>query len=203
MRKWLFGFMCLCLAGPVLGEEGQVVMSAQGLTVRFDPPPWSTTRDLHRTSEIHQASGKTENDTSLTMFEVIPAGEDFDAWTQLYAMSAEGPLAGDFDAYVNGQVNVYARACDRAGVFHEAKRSASARSLIVLCDRYIDNPAQGEVGFFHMEMQGDTLVKVYHHIRVPAFDLGQVRAKPPVSIDKMRVAFLRVARTQIEPQPGG
>lgn len=187
------------LAGGLAGAEEppQIIMKTLNVISHFPPPPWSTAKDLFDTSEIAQQQGKTPNGTSAHIFEMIPKGESFEDWRNLYAIFAERPLTGDIDSIMNGQINLFARACTSAALAFEKKLSDQARLFVIYCDAYKDRPVLGEVAAFRMELQGDTLVKLYQHVRVPAFSFDTVRDRPPVAVDSLRSMIVRVGNLRL------
>jgi hypothetical protein len=170
MRIILTAFL-VCLATAVAAEQVKTTATIRlfDTVLTFAPPPWTSGPDWIDQVETFENRGQTANDTRIFIQEFIPVGESFDSWSRLYAVSAETPLSGTLDGYRVGQVGIYTDACVDAQSLVSRTTPADRTLFTVFCPRYKANPDQGEVAFFSMMMQGETLVKTYYHIRVPAF----------------------------------
>ncbi len=200
MKQLLIAALLALAGAPVTAQqEVQIEIRIFALLSSFAPPPWSVGADVADTSEIFRKQGKGPDGTDFFVFEMIPKGETFDNWTRFYALTAETGLNGDVQGYMNGQINRYMNACTDLAVALKRKPTASSRVFILYCAAYADRPDTGEVAFFKMEKSGDTLVKLYQHERVPAFDMSGVQDVPPLPFDALRAGLVRVGSLKLSP----
>lgn len=198
----LIGALALVLsAASVAGAQHrpEVTVLTPWLSARFAPPPWSRSGDLERTGEVQRQEGKTEAGVDFLVIEAFPKGENAADWTQRYLFVAESPLDGDFQDFVNLQVSTLGRGCTDAALRFDRVLSETERLMIVYCGALKDRPAEGEVIFLKMALAGRTLGKLSQHIRVAAFDLSKTKRNPPVPVDVLRAALVRVARMELAP----
>ncbi|HHB80948.1 MAG TPA: hypothetical protein ENK83_04270 [Aliiroseovarius sp.] len=167
----------------------------------YAPPPWVNGPEDIGNVEIYRDQAKTVNGTEIFIQEFIPKGASFDDWSQLYAISAETPLEGSVEGYRNGQFQTYKRACNAPRLDNLSGPNPDEALFILYCDRYKDRPEQGEVAACLMTLANKTLVKVYYHMRVPAFaasDLDDRTRALPFSKDAMILAIRRIDSAHLE-----
>lgn len=195
--KWAL-MSCLWAGAVAAQNAGQIEIKAQGVVVRFEPPPWSTSATLNETSDVFRQEGKGAAGDDLISWLALPKGDAPEAWTRIYGVLAEHPVTGEFESYVAGEGRVFAQTCTASAPFFDRRLSDQARLMILYCAERVDHPGKGEVAIFKMERMGDVLVKVYQHFRVPAFDLNDVERRPPVALDVLRAGMVRVGRMSLE-----
>ncbi len=210
MRLFFLGLLATCLTSPIQAQTAADESKITYLIRLFDtvltyaPPPWVTSLEHISDAETFRDQGQTSNGTKAFLLEFIPKGESFEAWSQLYGIWAETPLSDPLDAYRNGQIQTYQDACI-APQWRMSAAMADNRSLFtVFCPQYKSDPNMGEVAFFSMILRGQTLVKTYYHIRVPAFSLGDL-SKPgvalPISNDQIDKAMWTIEQARLTDAP--
>lgn len=200
MRGTLLTLLTALLAFAAAAQDRpQIEVPVHSVIARFDPPPWSTTDDLEDTSEIFRHEGEGTAGAELIGFLTLPKGQSAENWKMVYAMVAESPVSGDFADYVLGEKRLLARKCTDVATFFERNLSPQARLLILHCAAIRDAPDTGEVSVFKMAREAETMVKLSQTFRVPAFVLDDVELKPPVAIDVLRAALVRVGRLSLTP----
>lgn len=170
MRRFGFGLaICALGAGPGSAQdvEGQVTLSLAvfDAVALIAPPPWVADTDGLAGTQVFRNGGPSGNGTELFVQEFIPEGQPADDWRELYALSAESPLDGSLENYVQGQITAFARACATV----DAARVTEA-VVMIACSAYDTRPELGEIGLFQFQKLGSTVVKNYYEVRVPAFD---------------------------------
>lgn len=192
---------CAVLALPALAQDDtQITLDAHQVIVRFEPPPWSTRENLAQTSDVFRKEGEGEAGGAMVSFLALPKGDVPKDWTRIYGVLAEHPVTGDFESYVAGEERLFARKCTQAAPIFERKLDDETRLMIISCAALEDRPAQGEVAIFKMTRLEQTMVRAYQHFRVPAFDLADVERRPPVALDVLRAALVRVGRLSLDPK---
>lgn len=198
--KWVL-WVLLCWGVPVLAQDRpQIEIEAHGVIARIEPPPWSTAANIEQTSDVFRQEGKGAAGDDLISYLTLPKGDAPQDWTRIYGVLAEHPVTGEFESYVAGEMRIFAQACTESAPYFQRRLSDEARLMILFCAERIDRPGTGEVAIFKMERAEETLVKVYQHFRVPAFDLGNAERRPPVARDILRAGVVRVGRLSLTPR---
>ena len=192
-------FLALCAYAQ---SDVPVVMRTFTVVSQFSLPPWSAHDNIGETSKIFRDQGKSESGNDYFIHEMIPSDESFDAWTRLYAITAETPISGDLQAYANGQVNVYVRHCTNAASHFFPNIPEHAKLFLTFCEGYKNNPTVGEISVFNMQIKNETLVKNYITVRVPAFKLSD-GALPLNDADFQTYVDLVWGLRLIDDSPGG
>lgn len=183
MRFYLALFFCLFAS--VAQAEPKTVIKLFDLTAQFQTPPWAgETLDTALESQVSRQQVRTDYGTQLFLFEFIPKDQSFDAWTELYAISAETPVDAPAERFREIQISIYQNAC-QAPKFQLLQTDASQVMLLALCDSYSDNPDQGEIAVLSFVKRRQTLVKHYYHKRGPAFAPDNPETWP-LSISQIR-----------------
>ncbi|MGH1412202.1 MAG: hypothetical protein ACRBB0_01840 [Pelagimonas sp.] len=171
--------------------EPKMVVDLFGQTAQFRPPPWVNSRDLDakqaKDFETARQNGKSANGTNFFLLEFIPKGESFSNWSQLYAITAETPLSGTVEAYLDGQIRTYKKACTKIGVQKLVKKRTN-QVAVILCEAYRHQPSKGEIAVFSYVKTDKTLIKHYHHTRSKAFKLSNRTSIPLSSREVLDIA---------------
>lgn len=155
------------MPAPAQEAEGRATLSLAmlGTVALIAPPPWVDESGGLSGTQVFRNQGETGNGTSVMVREFIPEGQPPDDWRELYAVSAEAPLDGPVENYLQGQITAFARACatvDAAKVTEDV--------VMIACSSYDERPDLGEIALFNFQKFGSTVVKNYYEARVPAFD---------------------------------
>ena len=202
MRLILFALVA-CLSGSALSAQNPTSVYTTRLfdtVLTYAPPPWVTSPDQIGSSESFRNQAPTPQGTRSFILEFIPKGESFEAWTRLYAITAETPLNEKLTGYRDGQIQRYVDACVDAKWQIARGTPKDIAFFTVFCPHYKANPDMGEVAVFQMMMYAKTLVKTYYHIRTPAFsvtDLTGPEANWPVTRDELTRGTATVARARL------
>ena len=113
----------------------------------------------------------------MFLLEFVPKGQSFDAWVELYAVTAETPLSGDTESYRNGIADRYRTACADYAL-QPVLEEADAQVFVLFCTAYTDNQDVGEIAVMHYRLKGGVLVNNYYHKRGPAFALDDPAGFP-------------------------
>ncbi len=163
----------------------------------LQPPPWSAGADIAATSELSRKQGKGADGTDVFIWELIPKGQSFEAWNELFAIMAETPLQGTAEDYRNGVIRLYGDSCDGAQ-FTAIAEEQQAQLFVLFCPSYQSDPGTGEIAVMHYRMLGGTLVKHYYHKRGAAFSIAD-KASWPLTRDQMRDLIDRIGAFRITP----
>jgi hypothetical protein len=166
--------------------------------VLLNKPTWHQGGDLSESSEIYADQGMAPQGHSFLIREAIPKGESFEDWSQLFAVTIEHPLDGELDGYLGGLVANYESACDHLIYQQSRTTPPNVRMISFFCGQEKAEPNRGEVAFFTMVMEGDVLVKNYHHIRVPTFRPDQDELG--VTMDQIVTTIRSIGALQVLPK---
>ncbi|MEM7279295.1 MAG: hypothetical protein AAF385_14350 [Pseudomonadota bacterium] len=189
--------MFLLIAAPTVAQESpKITMQTFSVVTSFALPPWSSEDDLVETSEISRQQGPSSAGHDIFIWETIPKGESFENWSKLYAISAEYPLNGDLENYANVQASRFNDACERSVVQFSRTTPDNVKLFVVHCGSYKARPEIGEIAIINMQLQDETLVKNYFHVRVPKFNLDNA-AEFPLGADEILKMFLSVSALRL------
>jgi hypothetical protein len=165
MKHW---FAAISFLAAPLHAEDLFVLDFQGVHLEMPAPIWENGKTG---SEVYHEQGMTSDGKPIAIHEVIPKGETFEEWTELFAAMVEAGLDHTIGEYAGSQIESFRTACqiDEKDVIYYQATDTTAY-LVIPCGK--DNTAQGlgEVGVFYLAKVGGALVKIYHEWRGPSFD---------------------------------
>lgn len=190
MQCRLCAFILFWAFGSHASADTTAVVRLYDQVASFLPPPWvketNAQYGFEGQVEVSRQQGVSENNTDRFLLEFIPKGESFESWSELYAITAEKPLSGSAEGYMNGQVNVYANACDPVA-YQNVVEQRDWRMTVIFCGKYTATPKTGEIAVFSQIKTGQMLVKHYYHKRGSAFDVNDMTSFPLPSEDLQSV----------------
>lgn len=187
--------LILLLAVPAAAQETRIVVPTLGIQSHIAAPPWTNMIGAVSDSEIKRTEGSTQFGTQYVLYEYIPKGQDFDDWSELYAIFAEAPLGGETALFRDGLIEGYADVCIDLVTLPVADE-AEQQIFIIVCPAYRDDPSLGEISIMHYRTEASTLVRNYYHRRGAAFDAGN-RATWPMSDDDISNVLNRLRQFDI------
>ena len=199
MRYFIILLTALFYTSSVQSEPRDITISIPtfSVTSEFKAPPWASSSGPLASSNLFEDEGTSNLGTRYYIWEAIPKDENFENWSQLFAMTAETPMDGDVEGYMNGQINVYSNNCWNVGHYVTRVRKDNARLFVLFCGRYKNGQAKGEVAFFHMQLHNRTLIKNYYHIRVEPYSLNEIDHNYPLNDSEMSEAIKAVSFLEI------
>ena len=200
MRQAALALIAAGVALPAIAQEATPIVVRTFTSVAvMQAPPWTTGEQAAAESEVNRQQGQVSETTQAYLLEFIPKGEEFDNWSELYALRAETPLEGSAEGFRNGLVNRITSVCTD-GSFQLLHSTENSEIFATFCPRYKDNPVQGEVAVFKLIFDGETLVQNYYHKRGPAFS-DKDTASLPIAMQDLRAVISRIDQFHlVDPQ---
>ena len=184
MRIWpriiLTGLLVLCAtpgrtAETFNPEKFNQVINIFDAVVIFPAPSWQTSMTPFAESELFR-----NQKGPVFIFEQIPKGESFEAWSQLYAVhGAYLPKADNLTIkkYANLNMEGFIQSCGRQNIsITKLKDSASVLTILLFCaasphgqSKLGYGPDKGEIALMTFRRQDDTFIKIYHEWRGKKF----------------------------------
>jgi hypothetical protein len=190
-RAWIGMVTAAALsAGPALAQPAEVPLSehaggwafeALGQRLLMPFPAWLSDADIARGDVREQVEARFFSDERQALVEIIPSGEEFTAWSTLYAaritLEPERPLPD----YRRSVMFGYAQTCNPnyAGFFQlgEDRSDTELAPLGFVCGEFLDRlegfAGQGEVVIMAFQRSEESIAVVYQEWRGPRFELPQ------------------------------
>jgi len=184
-------------AATAQSPDVKITMRTFEVVSLFRAPPWSTGPDVMAQSELSRQQGKSAKGTDVFIWELIPKGEDFSGWSELYAIMAETPLGGTAQDYRNGVFNLYSNNCDGAKMQPLVEHSEQ-QIFALFCPAYRSDSKTGEIAVMNYHMHRKTLVKHYYHKRGAAFTLDD-QDSWPMTEDEFAAMIERIGALETKP----
>ncbi len=196
MRRRAITASCLALAAPAAAQApGLISVETYGLTTLFAPPPWVSPENTASGSEVYRNEAETAQGTRQFIVEFVPKGQSFDAWVELYALTAESPLQGHPADYRNGMARRYAEGCVDSALQPVLDQPAQ-QVFLLFCTGYAESPGVGEIAVMHYFLKDGVLVNNYYHKRGPGFALDDP-AGFPLTEPEIRALVRHVGALQL------
>jgi len=196
MRIWprivLSGLLALCTSSSQAAEafspdKFNQVINIFDAAVQYPSPGWQQTMKPFSESEVYR-----DQKGPSFIFEQIPKGESFEAWTQLYAVhGAYLPKAGNLTIkkYANLNMDGYIQSCGRENIsISKLEDSTNALTIILFCAASPNGPTnlgygadKGEISLMTFRRQDSTFIKIYHEWRGKTFNAADNSTWPVTS----------------------
>ena len=174
--------------------------------VQYPAPGWQQTMKPFSESEMYR-----DQKGPSFIFEQIPKGENFEAWTQLYAIhGAYLPKAENLTIkqFANLNMKPFNQACGREYIsISKLEDSADILTIILFCaaspngpEKLGYGPDKGEIALMTFRRQDDTFIKIYHEWRGPKFDAAD-NTTWPVAPNVLNEMIRRFERIHISKSP--
>ncbi|MDJ0827670.1 MAG: hypothetical protein QNJ16_19440 [Rhodobacter sp.] len=173
----LAGLAALAATPGAAQDTGLISIQTYSEVTLFAPPPWSSAEHAATASEVVRNQGPTGNGTDYFILEFVPKGQSFEAWIELYALTAETPLEGSARDYRDGMAASYQAAC-RDSALQPILDEPARQIFLLFCTAYAGDPKVGEIAVMHYRKAGDVLIRNYYHKRGEAYALDAPDALP-------------------------
>jgi hypothetical protein len=200
MKPLFLSFALLAGLSPAVAQDftDRMVVGTFDHATSINLPPWvSEAAPLNFESYEELAPTSTGE---VYLMETIPKGESFNNWSELYALFAQTGVNGTAELYADQTLGDYSRACAELGMFKSPDNTASKAQIMIYCGKYNDNPSQGEVAFFNIQVVDGMLLKNYYHIRTEAFEVSGSNPTSPLSDAEIQMGFAQVAVLEAYPR---
>ncbi len=178
-------------SSAALAESASITMRTYSVITVIDPPPWRKSNDFM----AHMEVSRRENNGTF-FFEMIPKGESFENWSELYAILAMRNQRRPLKHYAELLISKYERECEDIYTLYSPNNSRKSFEFSIACSKDKSNPRYGEIAAFHLKRENSTLVSHYYHKRYKPFKLRQ-NAWPVNDTDTWRDIAQAVKRLEL------
>lgn len=185
-------------AAPDAVPEPTLALPTFDVVSVFQAPPWTTPSALVADSVLNRQQGKGPIGQDVFIWELVPKGQSFSDWTELYAIFAERPLDRPLSQQRDEMASRYGESC-QAVQADAVVESAERLVFVLFCNAYVADPSRGEIAIFSYTKLGETTVRNYYHKRGPAFALDDADAWP-LSRAEFEEALQLIAAFRIGPR---
>jgi|TARA_B110000908_G_scaffold100802_1_gene118856 hypothetical protein len=160
-------FIGLTLATGALAQNNEIEIKLGRYTITAPTPGWNSNGHAKEFSN----KGETPRGVKFEIFELIPAGETFGNWSELWAVFVEHNLASDKDVYLRDVRRSYLAVCGEIANAGPIISDGDGYIVLVIhCPFLIGNPKMGQMSVLYLQYTGSSWVRMYHEARGPAYD---------------------------------
>lgn len=165
MKNSIFLAMALVLFPSIGIAQDRITAQSSELEVSIEGPAWSDNAE----TSIQDGVGQSGN--PVTLLNMVPKGQSFDNWQELFGVMIEEDSDIDLAVYQDQQIGVFKGACElNPSHVYTFKTDPHYTLFIVPCRNYKNSPQTGELAIFFITSVGVHRIKIYQHFRGPAFD---------------------------------
>lgn len=175
-------------------------------TVSYPAPSWQRSINVQNEHEFYR-----DQKGNQFLFEMIPKGEAFTAWSKMLVVAGLQQPAGanmDLGLFAKKQLVPFVRICDRESF--SVQKLTSTRDVLTYIVYCTDSPGGptnigygpgvGELALITFRKAGRTFIKVVHEWRGPRYT-GADRNSWPVKYDTLMDMIGRFQKITVKPKP--